>query len=175
MTTMNNEDPADRGALVARLLAASRDLSIAGEVRLLCGEAAAELDRGLALQPTPRSAEERARDKAHMAAMSMPVGAQIPGPSLNVPLPAPSLTFNTKVYTADQMREAVAAERALLLIDIHALREAIEEAAGDCELHPLYMGDAATLDDIIRMGGDAAFVTGLARGLRETLPWEQPK
>ena len=79
------------------------------------------------------------------------------------------------LYTADQMREAIAAERALLLTDIYELRETIEEAAADCELHPLYMGDAATLDDIIRMGGDAAFVTGLARGLRETLPWEQPK
>ena len=71
------------------------------------------------------------------------------------------------LYTADQMREAIAAERALLLTDIAALREALDEAATDCELHPLYLGDSATLDDIIRTGGDAAFVTGLARGLRE--------
>ena len=83
------------------------------------------------------------------------------------------------LYTADQMREAIAAERALLLTDIAALREALDEAATDCELHPLYLGDSATLDDIIRTGGDAAFVTGLARGLREArgsaAEKEQPK
>ena len=84
-----------------------------------------------------------------------------------------------RVVDADQMREAIAAERALLLTDIAALREALDEAATDCELHPLYLGDSATLDDIIRTGGGAAFVTGLARGLREALgsaaEKEQPK
>ena len=88
-------------------------------------------------------------------------------------------TWYAPLYTADQMREAIAAERALLLTDIAALREALDEAATDCELHPLYLGDSATLDDIIRTGGDAAFVTGLARGLREArgsaAEKEQPK
>lgn len=53
--------------------------------------------------------------------------------------------------------------------EIERLRDALSNIREQCERHPLFMGNDASIDEILAVGGDAAMITEIAQCARQAL------